>query len=400
MSGFGTIKAIKGQLGSQMGTIFFRKSLVVFQFVITIVMIVGSFIIYQQLQFAMNKDLGFNKAQTLTFHINSQETRGKIESLRAQLMQNPAIEDVASAGNPIGNNNIGGRSLNTSPGNDDGLMVQVLQVDENFIPALQIKISKGRNFNKANTGDVNQSVLINQTLADKLNMKEAIGQRVYFGKDEKGNPLSKTILGVVKDFNTFSLQHKIEPLVMSLPISAGDKDNLYVRIAKENVQASLDYIAKVYAQFDIESKPEFHFLDQNFAAQYQSEKKQGNILLIFTILAISIACLGLFGLVTFTAEQRVKEIGIRKVLGASVTSIVSLLSTDLMKLVLVATIIACPIAWFAMDKWLQDFAYKINVSWWVFLLAGSGAALVALATVSVQAIKAAMNNPVKSLKSE
>jgi putative ABC transport system permease protein len=162
----------------------------------------------------------------------------------------------------------------------------------------------------------------------------------------------------------------------------------------------LDYISKVYSTFDIENKAEYHFLDQNFAAQYQTEQKQGTILLIFTILAISIACLGLFGLVTFTAEQRVKEIGIRKVLGASVTSIVQLLSTDLMKLVLIAILIASPIAWFAMDKWLQDFAYKISINWWVFLLAGGAAAFIALTTVSLQSIKAALTNPVKSLRSE
>ena len=187
---------------------------------------------------------------------------------------------------------------------------------------------------------------------------------------------------------------------MEMPAKPNDKDNLYIRVDKNNIQASLNYIAKVYAGFDNENKPEFHFLDQNFAAQYQTEQRQGTILLIFTILAISIACLGLFGLVTFTAEQRVKEIGIRKVLGASVTSIVRLLSTDLMQLVIIATVIACPIAWYAMNSWLQDFAYKINISWWVFLLAGSGAALIALATVSVQSIKAALTNPVKSLRSE
>lgn len=401
LSGFKTIGAIKGQLGNQMATIFFRKSLVVFQFVITIVMIVGSCVIYQQLRFAMTKDLGFNKAQTLTFHIGSKETRAKVDALRQQLLQNPNIEDVATAGNPIGNNNIGGQSLNTSPSSaDEGFMVQLLSIDENFIPALQIKMDKGRNFAKAMTSDVNDAIVINKTLADKLGYKDAIGKHVYFGKDSLGNAVPKTIVGVVKDFNTYSLQHKIEPLVMVLPKESRDKDNLYVRVGKNSINASLNYITKVYAQFDIEDKPEFHFLDQNFAAQYQTEQKQGNILLIFTILAISIACLGLFGLVTFTAEQRIKEIGIRKVLGASVSSIVSLLSTDLMKLVIIATIIACPIAYFAMDKWLQDFQYKITINWWVFVLAGAGASIVALVTISIQSIKAAITNPVKSLKSE
>ncbi|MEO7214291.1 ABC transporter permease [Mucilaginibacter sp.] len=403
LSGFGTINAMKGQLGNQIATIFFRKSLVVFQFVITIVMIVGSLVIYQQLRFAMNKDLGFNKAQTLTFHINNHDVRGKIAALRQQLLQNPNIEDVSTAGNPIGSNSMNSGGFNVGvdgKSNSESLLVQKLTIDEYFIPTLQIKMSKGRNFSRDITSDVNEAILVNQTLIDKLGWKNPVGRRVNLGVDDQGKIIARTIVGVVKDFNTFSLQHKISPLVLSLAQEVNDKDNLYVRVGKNNIKGSLAYITKTYSDFDIEQKPEFHFLDQNFAAQYQTEQKQGSILLIFTILAISIACLGLFGLVTFTAEQRVKEIGIRKVLGASVTSIVSLLGTDLMKLVFIATIIACPIAYFAMSKWLQDFEYKITINWWVFLLAGGGASLIALATISLQSVKAAIKNPVKSLKSE
>ncbi len=403
LSGFKTIPAMKGQLGNQLSTILFRKSLVVFQFVITIVMIAGSYVIYQQLNYFQKRDLGFNKAQTLTFHVNNREVRGKVDALKQQLLLNPAIEAVGVAGNPIGNNNIGGGDFNLGPDGkptSESKIVQNLQIDEDFIPTLQIKMAGGRNFSKSITNDVTDAILVNETLVKELGWKDAVGKRVRTGVGSKGKVITQTIVGVVKDFNTYSLQHKIAPMTMVLPVEAKDKDNLYIRISRGNVQASLDYISKIYSTFDIENKAEFHFLDQNFAAQYQTEQKQGTILLIFTILAISIACLGLFGLVTFTAEQRVKEIGIRKVLGASVASIVNLLSTDLMKLVIIATLIACPIAWFAMDKWLQDFAYKININWWVFMLAGGGAALVALATVSIQAIKAAVNNPVKNLRSE
>ncbi|RFZ84478.1 ABC transporter permease [Mucilaginibacter terrenus] len=402
LSGFGTISAMKGQLGNQISTILFRKSLVVFQFVVTVVMIVGSCIIYQQLRYAMTRDLGFNKEQTLTFHL-SQSARPKIDALKQQLLQNRNIEAVGAAGNPIGNNNMGSRGFNTAPDGSetqDGILVQSLMVDEDLLPTLEVKMNKGRNFSKQITNDVNDALVINQTLADKMGWKDAVGRRVYIGKNDNGEPIRRTIIGVVKDFNTYSLQHKIMPMIMTMPSDVNDKDNLYVRIGKNNVNSSLDFIARTYRKFDIEDKPEFHFLDQNFAAQYQTEEKQGSILLIFTILAISIACLGLFGLVTFTAEQRVKEIGIRKVLGASVASIVRLLSADLIKLVVIATIIAIPMAWFAMNKWLQDFEYRINVSWWVFLLAGVVAALIALATISIQSIKAALANPAKSLKSE
>ncbi|MGF7081877.1 ABC transporter permease [Mucilaginibacter sp. UYCu711] len=403
LSGFKTIPAMKGQLGNQLSTIIFRKSLVTFQFVITIVLISGSFIIYKQLNYFLNKDLGFNKAQTLTFHINNRGVRGRTDALKQLLLQNPNIESAGIAGNPIGNNNIGGGDFNLGP---DGKatagskIVENLTIDADFIPTLQIKMAAGRNFSAGNLTDVKDAIIVNETLVKELGWTNAVGRRVRTGVDEKGNIITQTIVGVVKDFNTYSLQHKISPMVLNMPATAGDKDNLYIRVSRGNMQASLNYITQVFGKFDNENKPEFHFLDQNFAAQYQTEQKQGTILLVFTILAISIACLGLFGLVTFTAEQRVKEIGIRKTLGASVASIVQLLSTDLMRLVIIAMLIACPIAWLAMDKWLQGFAYKIDISWWVFLLAGSAAALVALATISIQSIKAALANPVKSLKGE
>ncbi|MBL4676655.1 MAG: ABC transporter permease [Mucilaginibacter sp.] len=403
LSGFKTIPAMKGQMGNQLATIIFRKSLVVFQFVVTIVLIVGSCVIYQQLNYFQSKDLGFNKAQTLTFHINNRDVRGRVDALKQALLQNPHIEAVGVAGNPIGNNNIGGGDFNLGPDGKptaESKIVQNLQIDEDFVPTLEIRMAAGRNFSKAVTSDVNESILVNETLVKELGWKNAVGRVVRTGVDEKGNVLSRTVVGVVKDFNTYSLQHKISPMVMELPAEAKDKDNLYIRIGKGDVKASLAYISKVYADFDIENKPQFHFLDQNFAAQYQTEQKQGTILLIFTILAISIACLGLFGLVTFTASQRVKEIGIRKVLGASVSNIVSLLSADLMRLVGIAIVISVPIAWFAMDKWLQDFAYKISIQWWVFLLAGVVASVIALVTVSTQSIRAALANPAKSLKSE
>ncbi|HEY9197475.1 MAG TPA: ABC transporter permease, partial [Mucilaginibacter sp.] len=403
LSGFRTIAAMKGQMGSQASTILFRKSLVVFQFVITIVMIAGSCIIYQQLKFVMNKDLGFNKAQVLTFHINDKSARTKIAAIKSQLLQNPAVEAVGVAGNPIGNNNIGGGDFNLGAdgkANSESKIVENLVIDEDFIPALQIKMAKGRNFSAAMATDPKEAIIVNQTLLNEMGWKEAVGKAVRTGVDEQGSVITKTIIGVVRDFNTYSLQHKVTPMVLSMPAEANDEDNLYVRIGKKNIPATLDYIGKVYGRFDAAGKVEFHFLDQNFAKQYQAEQKQGSVLLAFTILAITIASLGLFGLVTFTAEQRVKEIGIRKVLGAGVTSIVALLSKNLMKLVLIATVIAWPLAWYGMSKWLQAFAYRVQIQWWVFVLAGVAAIALAFITMSVQSIKAATANPAKSLKNE
>ncbi|WP_114938016.1 ABC transporter permease [Mucilaginibacter endophyticus] len=403
LSGFRTIAAMKGQMGSQTATILFRKSLVVFQFVITIVMIAGSCIIYRQLHYVMNKDLGFNKAQTLTFHISDKSARGKIAAIKSQLLQNPAIEAVGIAGNPIGNNDIGSDYFNIGSdgkANSESKVVENLIIDEDFIPTLQIKLAKGRNFSPDMSTDKQEAIIVNQTLVNEMGWKDAVGRSVRVGLDNNGNVISRKIIGVVKDFNTYSLQHKVAPMMLYLPFTANDEDNMYVRIGKNNIPATLDYISKIYGRFDIENKVEFHFLDQNFARQYQSEQKQGNILLIFTILAISIACLGLFGLVTFTAEQRVKEIGIRKVLGASVTSIVTLLSKDLMKLVLIATLVASPLAWYGMSKWLQSFAYRVDINWWIFAIAGILAVIIAFVTVSIQSVRAANANPAKSLKSE
>ncbi len=227
---------------------------------------------------------------------------------------------------------------------------------------------------------------------------EPIGKRVkYFvGKDKTAEA---RVIGVVTDFHTYSLQHKIEPLVLQMP-APSEKDNLYVRIQPEKTEAALAYIRQAYRQFDPAESPTFHFLDQNFSQQYKAEQKQGQVLLSFTILAILITCLGLFGLVAFAAEARTKEIGVRKVLGASVSSVVLLLSKDFLKLVGIAVAIALPVAWYLAGQWLQNFAYHVDFEWWVFALAGLLSVGIALLTISFQSIKAAFLNPVTSLRSE
>lgn len=403
LSGFKLIPALKGQAGNQAGNLIFRKSLVVFQFVITISMIAGSFIIYQQLHYMLQKDVGFNKDQVITFHLESHEMREKISAFKKQLLQNPFIESVAAASNPIGNNNIGGRDYNIEVNgkiDPKARIAKQLMIDEDFIPTLEINLVKGRNFFQNMSTDKDKVLIVNETLANDAGWSEPIGKKIQCGTDSMGNPVIFEVAGVVKDFNIYSLQHKVEPLILQLPEALNDKDNIYVRLNKQNIPAALKFITDEYRKFDPEHTPDYHFLNQNFAHQYEAEQKQGNILLVFTILSIIIACLGLFGLVTFIAEQRIKEIGIRKILGASVSAIVSLLSKDFMKLVILAIVIASPIAWWAMSKWLEGFAYRVIISWWVFALAGMVAVLIALFTVSFQAIKAAIANPVKSLRSE
>jgi len=403
LSRFKTIPALKGQLGNMYANIFFRKSLIVFQFAITVVMIAGSFIIYRQMQYALHADLGFNKEQTLSFHIDDMNVRNQIASLKTQLLKSPLIESASAAGNPIGNNDLGGHSYSFEQNgviSKDDQMAQELQVDEDFMKTMDIKLLQGRNFSKDMPTDKTGSIIINETLMKTLGWKDAIEKKMRFQRNVNSPFEERMVVGVVKDFHTYSLQHKIEPLVMMMPSAPAAEDNLYVKIAKGKTAEALAYLKQVYSTFDKNNFAEFHFLDENFAKQYAAEQKQEQVSMIFTLLAVVIACLGLFGLVTFTATQRVKEIGIRKVLGASVGSVTMLLSKDFIKLVCIAVVIAIPVAWFVMNKWLQDFAYRINIEWWMFALAGLLALIIALLTISFQSIKAAIANPVKSLRTE
>lgn len=403
LSRFKTIPALKGQMGSMNNSILFRKSLVVFQFTITVIMIAGSIIIYRQLQYTTQKDLGFNKSQVLTFHVHDQAVRKQVAAIKTQLLQSQLIQGAAVAGNPIGNNNLGSMGFvfekNDGSFSTSNKLVQELLVDADYIPTLEIKVSQGRNFSTAIESDKYGAALINETLMHELGWKDAINKRLRF-KFGEGETGERTVVGVIKDFHTYSLQHKVEPMVLMMPPVASMEDNLYVKIDNNQTAAALAWIEKVYRAFDKSNPVVFSFLDQNFARQYAAEQKQERLSLIFTILAISLAALGLFGLAAFAAQQRVKEIGIRKVLGASVGSIITMLSKDFIKLVVIAIVIATPIAWIVMHQWLQGFAYRIGIHWWFFGLAGILALLITLATISVHAIRAALANPVNSLRNE
>lgn len=394
LSGFRVVPALKGLAGNHDGNVLFRQALVIFQFTATIAMIAGSIVIYKQLNFVKSKDLGFNKDQVITFHINDQNTRTKVDALRQELMQNSSVEDVATAGNPIGNNNIGGLDYKVEVGGaieDRSRFANSFTIDEDFIPTLEIQISEGRNFDKQILTDKENAVIVNEALVYDAGWDNGAGKKVQFrGKEYE-------VVGVVKDFNIYSLQHKVDPLILRLPTDVMDKDNAYVRISGVNALSSIE---EVYKKYDQSGPFEYNFLDQNFERQYRAEQLQGKLLLTFTGLAILIACLGLFGLITFTTEQRRKEIGIRKVLGGSVSGIVVLLAKNLLILIVVAAVIATPLAWYAMDSWLQEFAYHIEIGAWVFILAGVSAVVVAMVTVSTQAARSALANPTEALRSE
>ncbi|MCE6992367.1 ABC transporter permease [Dyadobacter sp. CY323] len=403
LSGYRPVSALKGQFGSKAGGNQFRQSLVVFQFAATVVMIACSGIVYRQLHYVNHKNLGFNKDQVLTFHIDKDEPRNQIRAIKEKLTQSPLIESAASASNPLGNNSMGatGLFIETETGEmpSSTQIIQKFSADGDYLQTLEIKLLQGRNFQEDSPADLFGAVLVNEAFVRKQGWENPLGKRIHYFIDQVGNTKEAKVIGVVKDFHTYSLQHKIEPLMIQLP-EASDKDNVYVRIQPEKTKEALAYISAAYKQFDPEAKLDFHFLDENFSKQYQSEQRQGRVLLSFSVLAVLIACLGLFGLAAFAAEARTKEIAVRKVLGASVRNVVMLLSGDFVKLVLIAISIGTPVAAYAMHKWLQNFEYRENLSWWIFAVAGLIAIVIAVTTVSFQALKAAITNPVKSLRTE
>jgi putative ABC transport system permease protein len=365
-------------------------------------MITTSLIIYLQLNYMLNTDLGFNKKQTLTFHLDSRTARQQVDALRTDLLQNTLVKAVASASNPIGNNDIGMLDYSVEKNgvfDEHSNLAYGLDIDPDFIPAMQIKLLEGRNFSKHIASDSND-VMVNEAFVKKQGWASGMGKRISRGKDSTGKLHIAHIIGVVKDFHIYSLQHQIGPMIMELPKQAIDRDNIYARLDDRTTAQTIRYMERIFRKYDASSPFEYHFLDQNFTAQYKAEQKQGQVLLAFTILTIVISCLGLFGLITFTVGKRVKEIGIRKVLGASVKSTVLLLTESLLLVVFISLLVAVPLSWLVMHKWLEDFAYRIQLQWWMFALAGIISLMIAFATLSIQAVKAALANPVKSLRAE
>jgi putative ABC transport system permease protein len=404
LSGFRMIPALKGQQGNQKNNLLFRKSLVSFQFVITIVLIAGSITLYRQLKYMHNKDLGFNKQQVLTFHIGNPSVREHMAELKARMLRSPLVESVGGAGNPIGNNDIGSTSFEFERNNGtiepDARMVQTFYIDADYLRTLQISLSKGRNFSADRPADLTGSVLVNETLVQQLGWMEPLGKKIRMRVGPNHAPQDAQVIGVVKDFSIYSLQHKIEPLVLQMPPVPKEDDNCYVRLSRANVPAALRFIENTYKDIDPAASFEYHFLDENFEKQYATEEREGRLLIVFTVLAIFIACLGLFGLVTFAVEQRTKEIGIRRVLGASIAGIVSLVSKDLIRPVVLAILIATPMAWCCLYLWLQEFAYRVNITVGVFAGAGLLALSIAAITVSLRARRAARVPPAKILRTD
>ena len=396
LSSFKPVAVLKSKFVSNRKSISLRSGLVVFQFFISVMLIIGTVVVYEQLRYIQNKKLGFDKDQILVLR-NSGVLGNKESILKQQLLNDPRVVNVShSAFLPV-KSNYNNMTLTFPDGNTSlSRRTSVYQVDDRYVPTLGMQMVAGRNFSKDFPTD-SSGVIVNETLANIYGWgKNAVGRTLDFNTDLNGHSKSLHVIGVVKDFNFKSLHEEIGPVMMVLQQSPG----LIVNVKGKDVAGLLASVKARWASFNADEPFAYSFLDEDYKAQYVSDEKTGSILGIFSAMTIFVAGLGLFGLATFTAEQRTKEIGIRKTLGASVGQVVVLLSRYFLKLVSIACVFAFPLAWFAMNKWLQDFAYRINISWWVFIIAGFTALLIALLTVSFQAIKAAIANPVKSLRTE
>ncbi len=394
LSAFSPIQALKGKLKLGKGGSAFRQALVVVQFSISVFLLVGTIIITKQMSYVKNKQLGYNKEQTLMVRIDNNDIYQNMNVFKTDLQDQSVVQSVSlMSGEPGGF--FDGHVFDVQD-HAEKWNARTEFADFEFVKTLGLKIIAGRDFSSSFPTDTTDAVLINKTAAAKLGWtpQQAIGKWI---QNTVRDNAKRRIIGVIDDFNFKSLKQSMEPLVISPGM---DRRVALIKLKGGNIQAGIDAVNKAYKKVASAYPFEYSFLDEQFDELYKKDIRQQTILSVFAMLAIFVACLGLFGLASFTATKRFKEIGVRKVLGSSVQGIVILLSKDLLKPVLIAACIALPVGYWAMNKWLQNFAYKTSLSWWIFCLAALITFGIALITVSIKAIKAAIANPVKSLRTE
>ncbi|HEY6899944.1 MAG TPA: ABC transporter permease [Puia sp.] len=400
LSAFRPIAVLKGQVASGFKTSWLRNSLVVFQFGISIFLIVGTVVIYKQLGYIRNRSVGFHRDQVLIVH-NTGALGDGVRSYKEELLKISGVQGATMTGfMPTGGwRNDNAFFLTPSLDTKQAISLQNWQIDETYIPVLGMEMASGRNFSREFPTDSN-GVILNEAAVKLMGGGGAnpLGRKLYELDDLQTKHVSEWhVIGVVKDFNFNSLRQVVTPMGLFLHENRG---SIALRLQASDAQRVVAQAENAWHKAAPGRHFSYVFMDEEFNSIYKAEQRMGGISLSFSLLAIFIACLGLFGLAAYAAEQRTREIGIRKVLGASVSGIVSLLSKDFLRLVLIAAVIAGPLAWWAMHHWLQDFAYRISIGWEVFAIAAVLAAGIALVTVSFQAVKAALTNPVKSLRSE
>ncbi len=400
LSSFKPVQVLKGSVQTSKSKISFLNVLVVGQFTIAIILIIGSVFAYQQLSFMKTANTGFNRDQVMIIPLN-RNTTNTYDPLKQELLKSSGINSVTAAQQTLGNNLHQGGVVFHGEGAARELTTSHVVVDPDYLTLYKIPIIAGRNF-ASGIGDNGRAYIINETMAKELlkdnpkaSYESLLGKQYGFnGIDSAG-----FIAGVAKDFNFNSLHHKIETLSIFCQNDFGYSEAA-VRINTANVKDAISNVEAVWKKINPGQPFEYQFLDDHFAELYRADQAVSKVVGILAGLAILISCLGLFGLSSYAAEKRVKEIGIRKVLGASIQGITAMLSKDFIRLVLVSNFIAWPIAWFTVNRWLQDFAYRIEVSWWVFALAAAIAVVIALATISFNAVRAALANPIKNLRTE
>jgi len=404
LSSFQPIKVLKGSVASGFKGSLLRNILVVGQFWISICLIIGTLVIYRQLDFIRSRQVGFDRDQVLLIK-NAYTAGDPILNFRKELKQIAGIKDatltgdIPSEGNTFSQN---GWFRDASMDAKGVVVMTNMFVDEDYVPTLGMQMVKGRNFDPKDFATDSLGVIVNEATVQLLGWKDPLNQKIYrpdFRKSTQSNlvPQEFHVVGVVKDFNYNSMHEKVLPMIMQLSDSRG---MLAIRFQGGNIPSLLHQVEDKWNKMANGVPFAYTFMDNDFNQLYRADQQTGQVFITFAVFAILIACLGLFGLVTYAAEQRTKEIGIRKVLGASTGGLMTLLSRDFVKLVLIASLIAFPVAWWAMNQWLESFAYRIGISWWIFVVAGMTAILIALLTVTTQTIRAALANPVRSLRSE
>lgn len=402
LSSFKPVKVLKGKFSNTFAAINLRRFLVVFQFVISVMLIIASVVIAKQMNYMRNADLGFVKDQQIIIPLRSSQAKKVYASFKNTVQANPQVASVGASlyypgiFNPSDNGFYkAGQTMS------DAKRTRTNWVDFDFLKTLGVQPVAGRFFSEQFPADTAFRVVVNEEAVKEIGFAspaKAVGEKLYF--DWKGKNYGFEIIGVVKDFHFEDLHLPVTPYAFQIQSGSDGYNYAMVRAKTNNIPLLIENIQKTWHQLNPSEPFEYSFLDDDFQKNYVAENRLASIVRSFTFIAILISCLGLFGLATFSVEQRIKEIGIRKVLGASITNIVGLLSKEFLKLVFIALLLASPIAWFVMNKWLQDFAYRTSISWWVFALTGAAALVIALLTVSMQAIKAAITNPVKNLRTE
>ncbi|MBS1522815.1 MAG: ABC transporter permease [Bacteroidetes bacterium] len=401
LSNFQPVKVLKGSFKNTSSGQWVRKSLIVFQFSISVILIISTFIMQKQLNYIQNRNLGYNREQIVVLPMDH-KMLAKVDMIKQELKSNPNIISVARCTN-LPTNIVSGYNMRSAiMPETQQIAVTASVVDEDFVNTIGLQILTGSNLTQQDIKDASNDdykknsfhFILNESAARQLGWtpEQAIGKKMFMDDSRPGY-----VKAVVKDFNFESIHNPIKPLVL-FPEARGNI--LLLKLKGDNVQQTITFIESKWKQLVPYRPFEYHFLDEYFNMLYSSEMRLGKVLTVFASIAIALACLGLLGLSAYAAKQRVKEIGIRKVLGASVSNIAALLSVDFVKLVFVAIIISIPVAWWMMNKWLLSFAYKTEMNWWIFVFAGICAVAIALITISFQSIKSALANPVKSLRSE